>query len=85
MAAQQQQQKQQHCALKIDLFTLQTTEIEHAKPGPQSPQLKKDAKRAMAHTDKWQPDLSPCSSPSSPTYRQEDQRHEIMGLGPRPS
>ncbi|KAI1747549.1 hypothetical protein F4782DRAFT_419653 [Xylaria castorea] len=71
MATQQQQQAPR----KIDLSTLQGTEIEHAKPGPQSPQLEKDAARAMAHTAEWQPSLH--GRPEG-GYRQEDRRREIM-------
>ncbi|KAK5633412.1 hypothetical protein RRF57_009126 [Xylaria bambusicola] len=59
---------------KLNLSTLQSAEIEHAKPrpGPQSPQLEKDAKRAMAHTADWQP---LCEGGGG--YRQEDRRREI--------
>ncbi|KAI0444080.1 hypothetical protein F4803DRAFT_512588 [Xylaria telfairii] len=69
MAAQQQPPR------KIDLSTLQSAEIENAKPGPQSPQLEKDAARAMAHTAEWQPSLQ--GHPEG-GYRQEDRRREIM-------
>ncbi|KAI0477957.1 hypothetical protein F4859DRAFT_43172 [Xylaria cf. heliscus] len=74
MATQQQQPPR-----KIDLSTLRNAEIEHAKPGPQSPQLEKDAARAMAHTAEWQPSL--VRQPEA-GYRQEDRRREIlMGSG----
>ncbi|KAI8945796.1 hypothetical protein F4801DRAFT_584067 [Xylaria longipes] len=69
MATQQQPPR------KIDLPTLQSAEIEQAKPGPQSPQLEKDAARAMAHTAGWQPSL--LGRPEG-GYRQEDRRREIM-------
>ncbi|KAI0798340.1 hypothetical protein GGR55DRAFT_558978 [Xylaria sp. FL0064] len=81
MATQQQQQQQeerrQQFAMKLDLPTLQSTEIEHAKPrsGPQSPQLGKDAKRAMSHTAGWQPSLA---GQRESSYRQEDRRREMM-------
>ncbi|KAI0544464.1 hypothetical protein F4679DRAFT_589454 [Xylaria curta] len=81
---------------KIDLSTLQSAEIEHAKPGPQSPQLEKDAARAMAHTAEWQPSQT---TEEGRGYRQEDRRREMtmggeggqkgqglgLGLGFRPA
>ncbi|KAI0537114.1 hypothetical protein GGR58DRAFT_502596 [Xylaria digitata] len=69
MAAQQQRP-----GIKLDLSILQSAEIEQAKPGPQSPQLEKDARRAMSHTADWQPSLA--GRPEG--YRQEDRRREIM-------
>ncbi|KAI0905444.1 hypothetical protein F4823DRAFT_566745 [Ustulina deusta] len=71
MATQRQQS-----TLKMDLSTLQSAEIEQAKPkpGPQSPQLEKDARRAMSHTASWQPSLAGRRE----GYRQEDRRHELM-------
>ncbi|KAI0449198.1 hypothetical protein F5B21DRAFT_509434 [Xylaria acuta] len=66
---------QQQSPRKIDLSALQSAEVEHAKPGPQSPQLEKDAARAMAHTAEWQPSL--LGRPEG-GYRQEDRRREIM-------
>ncbi|TGJ82609.1 hypothetical protein E0Z10_g6160 [Xylaria hypoxylon] len=74
MAPQQQQQQQQQPEMKIDLSTLQSAEIAQAKPGPQSPQLEKDAKRAMSHTADWQPSLVGRRE----GYRQEDHRREVM-------
>ncbi|KAI0426679.1 hypothetical protein F5Y09DRAFT_56293 [Xylaria sp. FL1042] len=80
MATQQEQQQQQQFAMKLDLSTLQSAEIEHAKPrsGPQSPQLEKDAKRAMSHTAGWQPSLV---GQHEGGYRQEDRRREMMMTG----
>ncbi|GAW24633.1 hypothetical protein ANO14919_142240 [Xylariales sp. No.14919] len=71
MAAQQQRRQP---GPKIDLSTLQSAEIARARPGPRSPQLEKDAKRAMAHTADWQPSLAGGHA----GYRQEDRRREIM-------
>ncbi|KAI1421028.1 hypothetical protein F5Y12DRAFT_67544 [Xylaria sp. FL1777] len=79
MATQQQRQREQQrqqFTRKLDLTALQSAEIEQAKPrpGPQSPQLEKDAKRAMSHTASWQPSLAG----QREGYRQEDRRREIM-------
>ncbi|KAI1273238.1 hypothetical protein F5Y07DRAFT_261642 [Xylaria sp. FL0933] len=78
---QQQEERRQQFAMKLDLPTLQSAEIEQAKPrsGPQSPQLEKDAKRAMSHTAGWQPSLA---GQRESSYRQEDRRREMtMGSG----
>ncbi|KAI0860009.1 hypothetical protein F4860DRAFT_480645 [Xylaria cubensis] len=73
----------QQAPRKIDLSTLQSAEIEHAKPGPQSPQLEKDAARAMAHTASWQPSQQQTTTEGGRRgYRQEDRRREMtMGSG----
>ena len=71
------QRENQQPALKIDLSTLQSAEIEHAKPGPSSPQLEKDAKRAMAHTEEWQPSREGGGGYGY-GYRQEERRREVM-------
>ncbi|KAI3332496.1 hypothetical protein HD806DRAFT_480786 [Xylariaceae sp. AK1471] len=69
MATQQQQPPR-----KLDLPTLESAEIPQAHPGPQSPQLEKDAARAMSHTADWQPSLGGRRQ----SYRQEDRRRELM-------
>jgi hypothetical protein len=71
---QQQQQQQQQSPKKMDLPTLESAEIPQAHPGPQSPQLEKDAARAMSHTADWQPSLGSRRQ----SYRQEDRRRELM-------
>ncbi|KAI1294287.1 hypothetical protein F5Y03DRAFT_399684 [Xylaria venustula] len=85
MATQQPPQAQRQFTGKLDLPTLQAAEIEQAKPGPQSPQLEKDAQRAMSHTAEWQPSLAPGAGRGavggrvgSWGYRQEDRRREVM-------
>ncbi|KAI0970175.1 hypothetical protein F4678DRAFT_149153 [Xylaria arbuscula] len=90
MATQQPPQNQPHQRQftgKLDLPTLQASEIEQAKPGPQSPQLEKDAQRAMSHTAGWQPSLAPIAGRGqgqqqggggSWGYRQEDRRREVQ-------
>lgn len=59
---------------KVDLPALERTEIEQAKPGPQSPQRKRDAAKAMAHTAAWQPALGGRRE----SYSLEDRRREVM-------
>ncbi|TRX87836.1 hypothetical protein FHL15_011276 [Xylaria flabelliformis] len=71
----------QQAPRKIDLSTLQSAEIEHAKPGPQSPQLEKDAARAMAHTAEWQPSQQQTTTEGRRGYRQEDRRREMTMMG----
>ncbi|KAI0165718.1 hypothetical protein GGR57DRAFT_497196 [Xylariaceae sp. FL1272] len=58
----------------IDLPTLQQSEIPHCQPGPTSPQLEKDAARAMSHTSGWQPKLGDRKK----SYQKEDQKHALM-------
>ncbi|KAI1122153.1 hypothetical protein F5Y10DRAFT_271392 [Nemania abortiva] len=70
MDAQREKQRPK----KIDLPALQRAEIEQAKPGPPSPQLERDAARAMSHTAGWQPALGG----SAEGYRLEDRRRELM-------
>lgn len=66
--------RQEHGTEKVDLRALERTEIEQAKPGPQSPQLKRDADKAMAHTAAWQPALGGRRE----SYSLEDRRRELM-------
>lgn len=75
--------EQQQVPKKMDLPTLTSAEIPQAHPGPQSPQLEKDAARAMSHTADWKPSvLSRAQS-----YKQEDRRRELMmsSVGDLPS
>lgn len=64
---------QEHGTEKVVLPALETTEIGQAKPGPQSPQRKRDAAKAMAHTAAWQPTLGGRRA----SYSLEDRRHEL--------
>ncbi|KAI1265044.1 hypothetical protein F5Y18DRAFT_427164 [Xylariaceae sp. FL1019] len=58
----------------IDLPTLQQSEIPQSEPGPTSPQLEKDAARAMSSTAGWQPKLGDRKK----SYQKEDQKHALM-------
>lgn len=79
---QEQKPQQQQAPGKIDLLSLKSAEIEHARPGPQSPQLEKDGARAMSHTASWQPSLGGGHHRRRSSYRQEDLRRELtMGSG----
>jgi hypothetical protein len=70
-------QQQQQAPNQIDTSSLpQLT----SPPGPTSPQLEKDAARAMSSTHSWKPVYSRKQS-----YHKEDQKHELQmkmsGLG----
>jgi hypothetical protein len=66
--------RQESYPKKIDLSALQRAEIQQAKPGPQSPQLERDAASAMSHTADWRPALG--GRPEG--YRHEDRKRELM-------
>ncbi|KAI0406874.1 hypothetical protein F4802DRAFT_556446 [Xylaria palmicola] len=70
---------QQAAPRKLDLPVLRGAEIEHAKPGPQSPRLERDAARAVSHTAGWQPSLGGGGG-GRPMggYREQDRRRELM-------
>ncbi|KAI1330874.1 hypothetical protein F5Y16DRAFT_361478 [Xylariaceae sp. FL0255] len=80
MSSQQQSDKsapsgttKQQPPTSIDLPTLEASSIPQSQPGPTSPQLEKDAARAMSGTSGWQPSFDRRQS-----YRQEDLRRELQ-------
>jgi len=68
---QQQQKQQQQPPTSIDTSNLYSHIF--PPPGPTSPQLEKDAARAISHTDSWKPALARRVS-----YQKEDHKHELQ-------
>ncbi|KAI1843872.1 hypothetical protein JX265_003768 [Neoarthrinium moseri] len=66
-----QQQQQQKPPTRIPLDTASLPHL--GAPGPTSPQLEKDAARAMSSTSSWKPALERKQS-----YAKEDQKHELQ-------
>ena len=66
----QNQQTQKPTSIPIDTSTVPLT------TGPTSPQLEKDAPRAMSATDSWKPSMDRRQS-----YHKEDHKHALQMSG----